>query len=160
MEQNRRSDVLLLNFRDGKDLLTDFTSVDCTRADILGCTHGNLQTQAVDKKHKEKMQSYFNQFDADKADFQPLVMSSSGRLEKGFVNFIREVTKLVSLNNTFGAGESRVHPSQFAWKWKARITVAWKKRNWLNARRLLGGILNEQIPNNSTRWEIQDTLLI
>ena len=57
------------------------------------------------------MQSYFKQFDADKAAFHLLVMSSSVRLEKGFANFIREATKLVSLNNTFDAGESRVNPS-------------------------------------------------
>ena len=45
---------------------------------------------------------------------------------------------------------------------KAKITFIWKKRNWLNARRLLGGILNDhrRIPNNSTRWEIEDTLPI
>ena len=53
------------------------------------------------------MQSYFNQLDADKAYFQPLLMSSSGRLDKGLVYFIRKVTKLVWLNNTIGAGESR-----------------------------------------------------
>ena len=57
MEQNSRNDALILNIRDGRDLLTAFTSVGCTRAAILDSIEGNLQMHGVGK-YQDKMQTY------------------------------------------------------------------------------------------------------
>ena len=149
MENNRRPDLVVSNFQNNnKQLLLDFTTISALSTNVIN-NAWKQSGYAANKAETSKHQSYANAYDADTYDFLPLVMELGGCPGKGLAKFIRDVATKAGQHFNTSEQEPRIHRSQFAYKWKCRIVLAFMKTQAQQMLQLQRRIIRTKLRRNN-----------
>jgi len=115
------------NFQNNKKhLFLDFTTISPLSTNVIN-NAWKQSGYAANKAETSKRLSYSSAYNVDTYDFLPLVMELGGCPGKGLAKFIRDVAKKSGQRFNTSEEEPRIHRSQFAYKWKCRIVLAFMK---------------------------------
>ena len=149
MEDNRRPDLVLNNFQNNnKPLLLDFTTISALSTTVIG-NAWKQSGYAATRAEESKRQSYQNAYNAETFDFLPLVMELGGCPGKGLARFIKDVAKRAGQHFNTPDQEPRIHRSQFAYKWKCRIVLAFMKTQAQQMLQLQRRIIRTKLRRNN-----------
>jgi len=96
-----------------------------------------------------KQSGYAHAYDVDTYEFLPMVMELGGCPDKGLAKFIRDFAKKAGQHFNTSEEEPRIHRSQFAYKWKCRIVLAFMKTQAQQMLQLQRRIMRTKLRRNN-----------
>jgi len=114
---------------------------------------------AVQKAIQDKKVRYADAYDSSEYNFAPIAMEIGGRPSSEFVQFMKLVASQAGVNLNCDGDEPRMHRSQFAFKWRCRIVLAFKKTLVQEMLQVQQKMIKRSIPRNNIRFGHDDYYL-